>query len=319
MNYIVIDLEWNQSTTGKNKELKSLPFEIIEIGAVKLNDDFEIIDNFQATIRPVIYSHLNHISQEITGFTAKELKDGELFPSAFRHFRSWCGSEEYRFCTWGPLDVTELQRNMKHYHFPLLKPPVFFYDIQEIFSHQAEDGNVRRSLEYVVNYYNIEKQNDFHRALNDAYYTALIMKQLDKNHLKKNFTVDTFQKPSCTEEEIYVVYDDYKKYISRTFPSRLAAMHDKEVISTKCCVCNKRLRRKIQWFSENNKNYYSLAYCPSHGYVTAKLRLKKADGETYFALKDLRNVSDDEAKLMYEKRSDYQRKRRIKRHQNKGE
>ena len=30
MNYIVFDLEWNQSNTGLEKEVEKLPFEIIE-------------------------------------------------------------------------------------------------------------------------------------------------------------------------------------------------------------------------------------------------------------------------------------------------
>ena len=32
MNYIVLDLEWNQCPYGKAKEIEKLPFEIIEIG-----------------------------------------------------------------------------------------------------------------------------------------------------------------------------------------------------------------------------------------------------------------------------------------------
>ena len=34
MDYIVFDLEWNQSSDGQEKEIKEIPFEIIEIGAV---------------------------------------------------------------------------------------------------------------------------------------------------------------------------------------------------------------------------------------------------------------------------------------------
>ena len=37
MNYIVFDLEWNQSAEGKECSVEHMPFEIIEIGAVKLN------------------------------------------------------------------------------------------------------------------------------------------------------------------------------------------------------------------------------------------------------------------------------------------
>ena len=41
MNYIVFDLEWNQSPGGKRWSNSQLPFEIIEIGAVKLNEKKE--------------------------------------------------------------------------------------------------------------------------------------------------------------------------------------------------------------------------------------------------------------------------------------
>ena len=50
MNYIVLDLEWNQSPTGKADEIKTIPFEIIEIGAVKLNEQQEILDQFSEMI-----------------------------------------------------------------------------------------------------------------------------------------------------------------------------------------------------------------------------------------------------------------------------
>ena len=52
MNYIVFDLEWNQCPGGKEKENKKLPFEIIQIGAVKLDDQWEECGQFQEKIRP---------------------------------------------------------------------------------------------------------------------------------------------------------------------------------------------------------------------------------------------------------------------------
>ena len=39
MNYIVLDLEWNQSCRGKEYTVLGLPFEIIQIGAVKLDEN----------------------------------------------------------------------------------------------------------------------------------------------------------------------------------------------------------------------------------------------------------------------------------------
>ena len=55
MNYIVFDLEWNQNPDGRKHPDSRLPFEIIEIGAVKLNEKREIIDTFQCLIKPKVY------------------------------------------------------------------------------------------------------------------------------------------------------------------------------------------------------------------------------------------------------------------------
>ena len=46
MNYIVLDLEWNQSNTGLEEDVDRLPFEIIEIGAIKLDDKCVMISEF---------------------------------------------------------------------------------------------------------------------------------------------------------------------------------------------------------------------------------------------------------------------------------
>ena len=55
MNYIVFDLEWNQCPYGKDKENQRLPFEIIEIGAVKLNEKKEMTGEFHRLVRPMVY------------------------------------------------------------------------------------------------------------------------------------------------------------------------------------------------------------------------------------------------------------------------
>ena len=57
MDYIVFDLEWNQSSDGQEKEIKEIPFEIIEIGAVKLDENFQLKDRFNHLIKPKVYPH----------------------------------------------------------------------------------------------------------------------------------------------------------------------------------------------------------------------------------------------------------------------
>ena len=51
MEYIVLDLEWNQSNTGKEDAVEKLPFEIIEIGAIKLNNERVMVSEFNELIK----------------------------------------------------------------------------------------------------------------------------------------------------------------------------------------------------------------------------------------------------------------------------
>ena len=51
---IVLDLEWNQpfSTRSMVTTPVRLPGEIIQIGAVKLNEQLEIVDTFKVMVKP---------------------------------------------------------------------------------------------------------------------------------------------------------------------------------------------------------------------------------------------------------------------------
>ena len=58
ISYIVFDLEWNQSPRGKVGKLPDLPSEIIEVGAVKLDENLETVSEFSRFVRPFIYKKL---------------------------------------------------------------------------------------------------------------------------------------------------------------------------------------------------------------------------------------------------------------------
>ena len=65
MNYIVFDLEWNQNPSGKKTRNDRLPFEIIEIGAVKVNSKKEITDHFHRLIKPQVYKWIHDSIHEV--------------------------------------------------------------------------------------------------------------------------------------------------------------------------------------------------------------------------------------------------------------
>ena len=324
MNYVIMDLEWNQSSTGQEAVSKELPFEIIEIGAIKLNSVRKMVDEFSELVKPQVYHEMHRVTRRLIHLQMEQLEQGHSFVEVMDQFREWCG-HDYIFCTWGPLDLTELQRNIRYYHLePLSSGPIKFLDVQKLFSIAYEDRKSRRSLEYAIDFLNIDKDIPFHRAFSDAYYTAKVLTLMNEEVLT-NYSFDVFHLPKDKESEIYVIFDTYAKYISRAFPDKAQALEDKKVMETKCYLCRKGIRRKIRWFSTNGKHYYSVSYCDKHGYMKAKIRIRKAEDGLAYIVKTERFITEPEVAAIREKKDKVKQQRKGKKntknqsHQNRNE
>ena len=324
MNYVIMDLEWNQSSTGREEVSKLLPFEIIEIGAIKLNSDRKMVDEFSELVKPQVYHEMHRVTRKLIHLQMEQLEQGHPFTEVMEQFHKWCG-EDYIFCTWGPLDLTELQRNLRYYHLePLSDGPIKFLDVQKLFSIAYEDKKSRRTLEYAIDYLAVEKDIPFHRAFSDAYYTAKILALMDENVLV-NYSFDVFHLPKDKEAEVHVTFDTYAKYISRAFEDKALALQDKTVMGTKCYLCHKKLRKKIHWFSPNGKHYYSVSYCDKHGYMKAKIRIRKTDDGAVYVVKTEKLITETELAAIRDKQEKTKQQRKGKRnsknqnHQNRTE
>lgn len=312
MNYIVIDLEWNQSPYGKGTEVKEIPFEIIEIGAVKLNENREVLSSFSRLIKPQIYNEIHSITKEIIHIEINDLVKEELFQNVITEFFLWCGSD-YRFATWGNMDLIELQRNLDYYGIKgFIDKPIPFYDVQKLFALCYYQDRIPRTLEFAVDIVKLNKTEEFHRAYVDAKYTAQIFKMLDKNVIDRNYSVDYFHNPKTKEEEIHLHYDTYYKFISREFESKEDIMGSKDIINIICNKCNQRITRKVKWFTTNSKNYYSLGYCKKHGYIKGKIRIKRSVNSNVYAVKVVKAITECDALLLMERYVDAKRRKKEK-------
>lgn len=313
MNYIVMDLEWNQSSSGTEEICKVIPFEVIEIGAIKLNSERKMISEFSELIKPQIYHEMYHITEKLIHLDMEELEKGHPFPEVMERFRKWCG-DDFIFCTWGVLDLVELQRNIRYYGLEVLgNGPLAFLDVQKLFSIAYEDRKSRRTLEYAIDYLKLEKDIPFHRAFSDAYYTAKVLACMEQTVLS-NVSFDVFHLPQTKADEVHIVFDTYAKYISRSFADKAEAMEDRTVTSTKCYLCGKNLRRKIRWFTPNGKHYYSVSNCDRHGLMKAKIRIRKAEDDRVYVVKTERFITQEELEDIrgkQEKSREQRRERRV--------
>ena len=178
MNYIVLDMEWNQPPINKKPRLVPFPLvgEIIEIGAVKLDEGLSERDRFKQYIKPVFYRRMQPYVKKITGISEKTIKDALPFKAVIDDFFAWCG-DDFVFITWGPDDIPMLCDNLLAHKMDTSLIPAC-YNLQHIFNAQTNGENKQWSLASACEYLHIEQLMPGHDAFSDAYHTYLVCQKL---------------------------------------------------------------------------------------------------------------------------------------------
>lgn len=112
MNKIFIDLEF--CGIGKqNEEVRKItPFEIIEIGAVKLNENNEIVDEYDSYIHP-LYGSIEKEISELTHITNEDVAQARPFVEVMAEFLDWIGEEETTVYSWSMSDHSQLEKECR--------------------------------------------------------------------------------------------------------------------------------------------------------------------------------------------------------------
>ena len=249
MTHIVLDLEWNQK---KYKSAVRSIGEIIEIGAVRLNDDMEETGEFSMIVRPSIYPALHPYVRDMVHITQEELEEGTRFEDVYAAFRAFC-TDDCAFYSWGFEDIEILMQNLAYYGLPL-NDFTRCYDLQKAFAQQVDtESQPQRSLAWCVEKLGIEEQEgEYHRALTDARYTAQIMKRLDMSGICRTQTGEYLPTP-------HQVRSHFTKYRTLADPSQGLP---------KCPVCRETVRSFPDMFSFTNNNMIVICHCHRHGYFS---------------------------------------------------
>lgn len=70
-------------------------------------------------------------------------------------------------------------------------------------------------------------------------------------------------------------------------------------------------------FMNNSRIYESISQCQEHGYIKGKVRIRKTDEDTFYAVKTLKPVNEQKAEEIRQKRDSLRRKRNMKYHSDK--
>lgn len=271
MQYIVIDLEWNQPMSYDSHVYREvgdrLIFEMIQIGAVKLNERFEVADSISIPIRPVHYVRIHPRIRRMTQLGAEELADAPTFLPAMEQFAAWCG-EDYTLLTWGCDDVSVLKQNMDFFGCTVQLPPLC--DIQRLFS-DVYHCKERKGLKAAMEMLDIQPDESrfFHNALHDAYYTALVFAKLPEPAAVLNY-------PQQPRQLIHANHRSREK--GETFASLGEALQSEEAQRPRCPVCGKRTQVEAEGYVKQCADkYIGLSSCPHHGSLLIRLRFRPTD------------------------------------------
>ncbi len=172
---IVMDLEWNRSYDRKKLD------EILQIGAVRTDGPGgTITDSFCVFIRPCVHKRFDPGARKQPDLQCA-VDSEETFLSAWAAFCEWCGDDR-TFAFWGPDDFGVIRQNCAYWGVEAFAPEKV-YNYQRAFSH-ACGASSAAALWRVVDYLGIPDIFDYHNALYDAMYTALIGMWLHREDLE---------------------------------------------------------------------------------------------------------------------------------------
>lgn len=176
MVYVFVDFEMNMIDSGHKREMQICKNEIIEIGAVKLDDEYNEIDSFKSYVKPAYGSMASRIIK-LTGITDEMLADAPGYAEAIGSFIDWCADADVIYA-WSENDLRQFNREarLKEYTHPGMQAVAAKWkDFQKEYAKLI--GTSRRiALSDAVFYLGENFQGAEHDALWDARNTAEVFK-----------------------------------------------------------------------------------------------------------------------------------------------
>lgn len=251
MSYTILDLEWDSVFyKPKNRFVN----QILQIGAVKLDRNFKVIDTFERTIRSDIADKVSQRFRALTGITTEDMLKGVPLSTAVLEYNAWI-DEDTVTMTWSNSDLYTVIDNEK----TLIKGIKF--NIDYYLDLQSYIQNEMRLLGYEINSQialsdAAEKLGvttdgyELHTAKDDSMLCAALLKKFFNKKRFFSMVQDTSQNNFFKRLAYKPIYIDdiNSKYI------------DKNQLEFLCDKCGGEAKRVEAW-KYRNRWFFSVFYC----------------------------------------------------------
>ena len=244
MNYIILDLEWDAAFCKlKNRFVN----QIIQIGAVKLDSNFSVVDRFNQLVRSSLSPNLTKRFTELTGISDDDMLNGLPLKQAVINYNSWVG-EDTVTVTWSNSDLYAIIDNTNTF----LKDGLTF-KIEKYADLQSYVQNYLRGLGIeIVNQISLSDAAQKLDISTDNFdlHTALDDSQLTEDILKKTYNEVDFERfiKDTSNPEFYRKLTFKKYYIKDIKDKRIKPEH----LAFKCDKCGKKVRTQQKWKYKNH-------------------------------------------------------------------
>ena len=175
MKHVVVDLEMNPVSREFREVRRKLNEEVIEIGAVRLDENFQQEAEFQCYVKPEYGPIKKHITS-LTGITQAMVADKKTYAACFQDFVDWVGEEETKIYSWSMSDIKQLRSECRY------KLPDFdigwlnarWVDLQQEFDDRLGLHN-SLALKHALGAMDRNFEGTQHTALADAINTSAIL------------------------------------------------------------------------------------------------------------------------------------------------
>lgn len=190
MNYIVFDLEatcWDK----KDPEAKHKKNEIIEIGAVMLNEKLQVVSKFESFVKPKVFPILSDFCKDLTKINQEDIDEAQTFPEVIKEFKSWIGFN-YVLCSWGHYDKNQLIKDCvlhgldydwadRHISIKHQFMEMDVFKKSKVYENQIKKrGRASAGMMTALNILKIDHKGIHHRGIDDAENIANIFTTIFK-------------------------------------------------------------------------------------------------------------------------------------------
>ena len=197
MDCVILDLEWDSMYFPKEKRFIN---HILQIGAVRLNSEFSVVDTFETVVRSDISKRVSSRFAKLTGITSEEMRAGVDFKQAVEAYNNFSNGAEVTM-TWSNSDLYTIIENedklLENTKFKFNK----YLDLQKLVQSDLKlkgyESNNQIALEAAAEFLGVSTEKyEMHTALDDCKVCAELLKlcfnQKRFNSLLKDATKPDF-------------------------------------------------------------------------------------------------------------------------------